>query len=148
KADPLSRLAAAEVLGRCHLNDEQLGRALRAVGGEALISPSVLLPMLRRSATAESGPAVLDYLAQAREGGGRAGRAELGKRPDGRPRAVKAKALPVRDAWRKASGRERALLAEHEPLLAGGDAQRGRAVFRGAKVACLSCHKVGGEGGG
>jgi putative heme-binding domain-containing protein len=38
-------------------------------------------------------------------------------------------------------------LAEWEPLLTKGDAQRGRAVFFSAKSACGTCHAVAGEGG-
>ena len=38
-------------------------------------------------------------------------------------------------------------LAEWEPLLAKGDAQRGRAIFFSAKTACGTCHAIAGEGG-
>jgi putative heme-binding domain-containing protein len=41
----------------------------------------------------------------------------------------------------------RARLAEFEPLLSGGDPDRGRSVFFGAKVACATCHRLGDSGG-
>src|SRR5262249_16465845 len=49
KDNPLARLAAAEVLGHATLSDAQVERLLRAVRGDALVSPAVLLPALRRS---------------------------------------------------------------------------------------------------
>jgi len=40
----------------------------------------------------------------------------------------------------------RVRLAALEPLLAGGDAARGREVFLGSRAACSTCHRVGSEG--
>src|SRR5262249_41733281 len=42
---------------------------------------------------------------------------------------------------------QQARLAEFEPLLKGGDPQRGRLVFFDKKVACSSCHRIGADGG-
>src|SRR5262249_39964996 len=60
---PLTRLAAAEGLGRSRLADAQMLRLLKAARDDPLASPSVLLPALQRSVTAETAPALLDYLA-------------------------------------------------------------------------------------
>ena len=38
-------------------------------------------------------------------------------------------------------------LAEYEPLLAKGDALRGRRVFLSLKTACTTCHAIGADGG-
>jgi putative heme-binding domain-containing protein len=38
-------------------------------------------------------------------------------------------------------------LAEWAPLLAKGDAQRGRTVFFSSKAACATCHAIAGDGG-
>src|SRR5262249_16618668 len=40
-----------------------------------------------------------------------------------------------------------ARMVEYEPLLIGGDAGRGRAVFFGTAAACSTCHRIRGEGG-
>src|SRR5262249_34190268 len=63
------------------------------------------------------------------------------------PAAEKARLGMIRDLWRKAGEGRQAKLADLEPLLTGGDAQRGRALFFGKKVACAACHRIGQEGG-
>jgi len=50
-------------------------------------------------------------------------------------------------ALRERAGSEVERLRDLEPLLEGGDAARGRAVFFGKKVACSTCHRIGSEGG-
>jgi putative heme-binding domain-containing protein len=144
---PFARLAVAEVLGRAHLTEAQALRVLAAVKGETLISPAVLLPALERAAGAESGPALLDYLADALRNGWKPNEQEWQRVLDGLPAAVQAKAGPVRELWRQSGERQKARLAELEPLLAGGKPERGRAIFFGKKVGCAVCHRVGAEGG-
>jgi putative heme-binding domain-containing protein len=63
------------------------------------------------------------------------------------PPAARGQAEILRTRLRDSAGRRGARLAEYEPLLAGGDTSRGRAVFFGNKVACATCHRVGSEGG-
>ena len=50
-------------------------------------------------------------------------------------------------AGRETPADVRERLAKAEPLLAGGDPAKGRAVFFGTKVACSGCHRIGTEGG-
>jgi putative heme-binding domain-containing protein len=42
---------------------------------------------------------------------------------------------------------QRARLADFEPLLTGGSAERGRKVFFGQKVPCATCHRIAADGG-
>jgi putative membrane-bound dehydrogenase-like protein len=147
KIEPLDRLAAAEVLGRSKLTDTQLSRAIQKVRGEALIAPTVLLPAFQRSVTDATAPALLDYLAESLKTGWRPSEIELNKVIAALPASAGDKAAPVRELWKQGIEKQRVRLAEFEPLLKGGDAQRGRQVFYGKKVACATCHRIGNEGG-
>jgi putative heme-binding domain-containing protein len=147
KTEPLDRLAAAEVLGRSKLTDAQLSRAMQKVRGEALIAPTVLLPAFQRSVTDATALALLEYLAESLRTGWRPSEMELNKVIASLPVRVRDKAGPVRELWKQGIEKQRARLAEFEPLLKGGDVQRGRQVFYGKKVACATCHRIGNEGG-
>jgi putative heme-binding domain-containing protein len=147
QVSPTARLAAAEMLGQSRPGATQLARLLQAIRGEVLISPSVLLPALRRSVTAATAPAVLDYLAEALRLGWKPAEHELDQMLEALPEEVRAGTASLRELWRQSGERQRARLAEFEPLLSGGRAERGRAVFFGPKVACASCHAIGSEGG-
>ncbi len=146
-ADPLARLASAELLGRSNLSAAQLKQTLAAVRGEPLVSPGVLLPMLGRCVTAETGPEILDYLAESLRGGWRPPDASLETFVNALPKELQGRGATLRDLRRQQDERQRARLAEFEPLLQGGDPERGRQVFLGKKAACVNCHRVGREGG-
>jgi putative heme-binding domain-containing protein len=146
QADPLARLAALEVVGRAHLDPAQLAQLLPAVSGDPLLDAGTLQPMLERSTTKKTLPEVAAYLAQALRGGWRPSEAELnrllGKLPPEEPQLAKLRALHRETA----KGHEQRL-AHLEPLLKGGDFDRGRHVFQSGKVACAGCHRVGNHGG-
>jgi putative heme-binding domain-containing protein len=142
---PLIRLAAADTLGRSVLSDDQRKRYLRAVRGDVLISPEVVLPAFRKEVGAGAADELLDFLAAAVGRGWKPIDAELEAALKPLPTGGKADSL--RAELRKAADRDRALLAEYEPTLTGGDKDRGRSVFFGKKTACGACHRVGDEGG-
>jgi putative membrane-bound dehydrogenase-like protein len=152
---PLTRLAAAEVLGRSRLSDVQMTRLLKAARNDALVSPSVLLPAWRRSVTATTAAALLDYLAESLRQGWRPAEGDLNKIlaalpspvTDGAGAGLQTTPQRVRQLWRQSVEQQRARLSEFEPLLTGGSAERGRKVFSSCKVACATCHRIGSEGG-
>jgi putative heme-binding domain-containing protein len=90
---------------------------------------------------------LVEYLTDAARRGWEPAPAELDELVAALPESVRASAAKLRDSLRDAAERRRARLAEYEPLLTGGDANRGRALFFGNKVACATCHRVGAEGG-
>jgi putative membrane-bound dehydrogenase-like protein len=146
-ADPLRRLAAAEVLGRSRLDAGQLSALLKKIPGDALIAPAVLLPMLERSTTRDSSSVVLAYLEESLRSGWR-------PMPD--VVADLLNQLVEHDRLRLETALQTALtnapemqsrLAEYLHLLDGGNVERGRAVFLSSKTACSTCHQVGSEGG-
>jgi putative membrane-bound dehydrogenase-like protein len=142
---PLARLAAADVLGRSELTDDQRRQFLRAVGGDTLIAPASVLPAFRKDVGEDAAADLLDYLTAAAGRGWRPSEAELEAALAPLPSGTKAE--PLRAELKRAAGRDLARLAEFEPLAEGGDASRGREVFFGKKVACAACHRVGREGG-
>jgi putative membrane-bound dehydrogenase-like protein len=146
KDNPLARLTAAEILGRCHLDEAQLRAVLKALRGDALVSPNVLVSALKRSATAGTAESLLDYLAESIRLGWRPGEKELDALLKALP-AAPDKRGEVRTLLQKSTAGQQARLAAFEPLLAGGNADKGRDVFFGKKTACSTCHRIGKEGG-
>ncbi|MFN3486920.1 MAG: hypothetical protein ACK44W_15755, partial [Planctomycetota bacterium] len=145
ESDPAARLGACEVLSRAHLTDAQAARALRAIRGDALLSPGSILSGFREATGAEE--ALLAALREAVEAGWRPAESELEALlarflPEARDRAG-----PVRDALRGARQDVLARLARYEALLSGGDPARGREVFFGRRAGCGACHAGGPEGG-
>jgi putative heme-binding domain-containing protein len=144
-AAPLARLTAADVLGRSTLTDAQRRQFLRAVRDDVLVPPAAVLPAFRKDVGAEAAIELLDYLTAAAGRGWKPTEAELEAVLKPLPDGPKADAL--RAELTKAADRDAARLAEFEPLLDGGDKDRGRAVFFGSKAACGACHRVGNDGG-
>jgi putative heme-binding domain-containing protein len=63
------------------------------------------------------------------------------------PADIQQAAVPVLKKLEVDTEVMKAKLADLEPILAEGDANRGRAVFFGGRAACSACHTVGTEGG-
>jgi putative heme-binding domain-containing protein len=63
------------------------------------------------------------------------------------PPDVRTAADGLRQRLQADAPKQQARLAELEPLLSGGDADRGRLVFFGAKAACGVCHSAEKRGG-
>jgi putative heme-binding domain-containing protein len=144
-AAPLARLTAADVLGRSALSDAQRRQFLRAVRDDVLVPPAAVLPAFRKDVGAEAAIELLDYLTTVAGRGWKPTEAELVAVLKPLPAGPKADALHAE--LKNAADRDAARLAEFEPLLTGGDRDRGRVVFFGAKAACAACHRVGNDGG-
>ena len=133
------RLAAAEVLAKAKLTDAQLMQILVAVRDDSLASPDTIYPLLVRSRTPATSQAIADYITRA---------VQKGWRPDEEKLAALPAPPTVVALVRQEKDRQAERLAALEPLLVGGDAMRGRAIFLGDKrVACATCHRVGDAGG-
>ena len=147
-ADPLLRLAAAEVFGKTQLDGKQLKRYSSHHSG-------------RRANHAE--PCCCRCSNDRRRPRLRRQCSTTWKTPfagAGARRLIRSRVFPrlfpnrlARDlnpSLRQLQGgpqEQQARLAEYLPLLEGGNAQRGRAVFLSKKTACSTCHRVGREGG-
>ena len=148
-AAPSERLAATSLLGRATLDESQAKKVLAAVRGDTLVSPSTVLPALGKSAKDSEGVAweLIGYLSESLGRGWEPPAEQIEELVADMPSVARPQAEILRTQLRETLDRRRARLAEYEPLLAGGDPARGRAVFFANKVACSTCHRVGSDGG-
>jgi putative heme-binding domain-containing protein len=146
-AQPLERLAAASLVSQAELSEEQAIALLARVGGDAVVSPSALLPAFTKVRGDRIESALLEYLRAALTRGWEPSEEQLEPLLAALSASRRKDADALRAAVRQQADGRRAKLAEFEPLLSGGDATRGRAIFYGSKVACGTCHRVGNEGG-
>ena len=135
------------MFGKTQLDREQLQALLDRIKADALITPAVLLPMLERSTTPETEQVVLGYLEDVHS-------QWLASAADALKRLHASLSEPARPHLESALqiahqsiADQQARLTEFLPLLEGGNAERGRAVFLSSKVACSTCHRVGTSGG-
>jgi putative heme-binding domain-containing protein len=135
------------VLRRSQLNDSEMLAAVRAVRGDALISPGVLLPGFHETTSDKQAGELLDSLADAIRDGWRPAGGELSKVLGKMPDTLRSKIDALRVVLNAETESPRAKLAEFETLLSGGNAERGRTIFFGNKVACSTCHSIGTAGG-
>ena len=133
-------------LGKSPLDDPQLIALTSSLAGAG---PLELLPLLaayersKNPAVAHSLLAVLPKAPGFTSLPGEALRGVLAGYPD----AVRTAAIPLLKRLEVDRQTQKARLAELEPLLASGDASRGKSVFFGRTAACSTCHLVKSDGG-
>ncbi len=141
---PLQRLSAAEVLGRCPLDDAQLDRLSADLPGAGPLELPRLVPVYERARSSGPGKKLLEALEKA---------PALSSVP---AEALRRVVKPHADLKDKAAGLLKRLdvdteamkkrLEELAPVLTGGDAVRGKEVFFGRKAGCTACHRVQEQG--
>ena len=142
----LLRLAAAQALGAAGLTDDQLFRLAPTVGAAGALEMPKLLGAYERSSSAKAGKELVTQLEKSPAV--EALPAETLRRAlKGYPEDVRRQAAPLLKRLDVDTEKQKARLAELEPLLSGGDAARGREVFFGKKAACSTCHAVASQGG-
>lgn len=136
-------LSAGELLRKARLTDEQLIRAIKTAN--ALVPPASLLVAFHASTSIQRTRELVDVVATLPAAGWNEKEyAEFAKRL---PHELRARAQALANRFQPDRESQHARLAKYEPFLRGGDAERGRAVFANAKVACLTCHALGNQGG-
>jgi putative heme-binding domain-containing protein len=142
------RQTAAQILGRAKLSDTQLLILARDHLSQAdpLILPN-LLDAFRGARQEEVGKALVSGLLHSPHPADGIAAERIPELLKSFPAAVGAAAQPLlaRIAKEKESRDQR--LHALEPLLAGGDPDRGREVFFGKKAGCGSCHTIMSDGG-
>jgi putative membrane-bound dehydrogenase-like protein len=142
----LGRLRAAEVFAGTQPPADALRALVAAARDDASISPSLVLAAAKRAGvTPETAAPLLEYLAASVERGWGVGEAQLDWVLKAAPESARAAATELARAIRNQAEQQQALLREYEPLLAGGDAARGRDLFFG-KAQCFTCHTVADQG--
>jgi putative membrane-bound dehydrogenase-like protein len=143
---PLLRLGAATALGQASLDDRQRTVLARSVAAAGPLELPRLLPAFERSKDAAVGGLLVEELAKSP--GLESLSADLVRKALlSYPAAIAERARPLLQRLEPDREKQAARLAELEPLLAEGDARRGREVLFGKKAVCLTCHTVQGQGG-
>ncbi len=143
---PLLRLAAAEALGTSRLDDGQLVALAPSLAKAGPLELSPLLGAYARSKDPSVAEHLLAALAKA-EGLPSLSAEALRRVMAGYSDDVRSAAAPLLDRLEKGRQSQAARIADSEPLLLSGDAQRGRTVFFGRTAACSTCHQVNADGG-
>jgi putative membrane-bound dehydrogenase-like protein len=142
----LLRLAAAQALGTAGCDDTQLGTLTISVAAAGALELPRLLGAFERCKNPTVGKRLVTGLEKSAVTESLPAEA-LRRALAGFPDEVRRQAEPILKRLDADLEKQKARLAELEPLLAGGDAARGREVFWGKKAACAACHAVGGQGG-
>jgi putative heme-binding domain-containing protein len=145
--DPLTRLAAAEILRRSRLTDVQLLRVLKSVSEHGPVSASSLLPALSEITGVDTAKALLEFLSQAMRRGWKLYEEDLAKLLARLPPGLKAEGASLLDQLRHETSARPSWTPDTEARFIGGNAEQGRSVFFGKKAACATCHAVGQSGG-
>lgn len=141
------RLEAAEILSQSQLTETDLRRFIRRAQADPILSPVLVLAAAQRAL--EPGKAadeLLSYLGRSVELGGTISAEHLAWVDKTTPEADRPRVQQIRRLLSEREERQRTQLAELEPLLAGGDPNRGQELFL-RKATCATCHRVGQNGG-
>jgi putative membrane-bound dehydrogenase-like protein len=142
----LLRLAAAQSLGAAFLSDDQLYRLASSAGTAGALELPKLLAAFDRSGSAKVGKELIGWLEKSPAA--EALPAETVRRTlKNYPDEIRALAAPLLKRLDVDTEKQKARLAELEPVLVGGDPSRGREVFFGKKAACSACHTIQSQGG-
>jgi putative membrane-bound dehydrogenase-like protein len=143
---PLVRLRAAEVLASTRPPTEVLQGFIHAAGEDPSLSPNLVVTAARRAdLDATTATMLLPYLERSVQRGYPLNEDELEWIIRAAPLTARESAQSLQSAVRDQHREQRALMASYEPLLTGGNAARGRALFFN-KASCHSCHQLGDEG--
>ena len=143
---PLLRATAADAAAQLKLGDDQLQQLAGVLPGAGALELPRLLAAFEKGGSTDTGKQFLAALEKTRAAKGL--RAEvLGRAVEHFPEEVRRHAMPLLVRLAEDRGKQKARLDELYSTATGGDSQRGRQVFLGAKATCAACHAVGGQGG-
>jgi len=140
------RSNAAKALANAKLKEKQLGRLAKQLGSVGSAEATVLLPAFGRGRAVPLGQALLVVLGKASWLRG-LDAAVLQQATAGFGKTVQAQAADLLAKARAAPVDQAKQLRELADRLPGGDALRGKAVFRGPKAGCSTCHSMAYHGG-
>lgn len=146
EVEPVTRLQAASVLGSSKLDSAQVDRVVGLIAAAGPLE----LPSLSRAF--ESADKITDahklIVALNKSPGLSAIPVDrLVKLIEKMPTEIRPEADKLLKQSNADLAGQRKRLEELKDTLAGGDPERGRALFFGAKASCSACHRIGEEGG-
>ncbi|MEO6808899.1 MAG: hypothetical protein ABI353_07285 [Isosphaeraceae bacterium] len=141
-----ARTAAADVLARSKLTDEQLGTLADVLKEAGPLEATRLLGAFEQSTNEAVGLKFIDALKQSPALLGL--RVELIKpRLAKYPEIVQTRAEPLYAMLNVDAEKQKSKLETLVASLSSGDVRRGQAVFNSTKAACVTCHAIGYLGG-
>jgi putative heme-binding domain-containing protein len=140
------RLAAAETLLAANLSNLQLVPFLKSIRSENLISPLAVLSVVERQGVDSAAFELLEYLSDSLEAGWTLPAGRIVAIQNALPAEQKAAVQNLLDQLSERAAQQTQKLAEYEPLLAGGNRERGQILFYN-KAVCSTCHSIWGTGG-
>jgi len=142
------RQTGSEILARARLSDMQLLGLARGSLAQAdpLILPN-LLDAFRGSHNPQVGHAMVDALLSSLQRVDGIAAERIPELLKNFPAAVQSSGQPLLARIAKAKESRAARLKSLEPLLHGGNIDRGRDIFFGQKAGCSSCHTIMAQGG-
>lgn len=138
--------AAASILAKAKLSEEQLRMLAERLKGFGPIELSAVLPAFEHAPSERVGAELIESLKQARGlAGVHADRARqlFAKYPE----RVQEQAKALYDLLNEDAAKQAARLEELLPKLKDGDVRRGQAIFNSERAACATCHAIGYLGG-
>jgi putative heme-binding domain-containing protein len=142
----LLRSTAADALGHCRLDDAQLRELASHIADAGPMEVPKLVPAFANSKSGEVGRALVEALVSLH--------GVNGLRPEtlvpvlaGYPGEVRRQAEALLSRLSADKEKQKAHLAELQPVLSGGSVAAGRELFFGNKAACATCHTVQNHGG-
>lgn len=144
KAEAADRLGAVELLARVQLASSQLTQILELLRHGGSVAPDALLPAFVRAADDRTRPLLADFFNARLQAGWSPARATLDQALAIFVDAPSTRAA-LAAAWEQNNTAMLQRLTEFKPLLAGGNAERGREWF--ATATCAGCHRIGERGG-
>lgn len=144
-ASPLERLEASQLLGAAKLDAPQLIELAGLTKHAGPMDLPLLLRAFESTRDAGVGKALAAALPESK-GIGNADPAELAALFGRFPPEVAALIQPTVEGLKARKSQQAERLAELEPALGEGDAERGRQAYLSGKGACITCHQVGKEG--
>jgi putative membrane-bound dehydrogenase-like protein len=136
-------IAAGELLRKAQLTDQQLIQTVKSAS--ALVPPASLVVAFHTSTSLEQSRELVDLIASAPTAGWN--EKEYAAFVQRLPKPLRERAQEATKRFQPDRAAQHARLAKFEPLLSGGDADRGGAIFANTKVSCMTCHAVGNDGG-
>ena len=142
----VQRSNAAKALAGAKLTEAQLNRLAKQLGSVGVAEATALLPAFGQGRDATLGQALLAVFRQATWLRGLDG-AMLQKVTAGFGEIVQGQAADLLDKAKAVPANQARQLRELAAGLPGGDALRGKAVFRSPKAGCSTCHSMAYVGG-
>ncbi len=146
-APPLRRLAAARCIGGASLTAAQLDEVAERIGAAGGLELPALLSAFEQQGNRTPASQTLAVALLKSPGLPSVSAARIRDLFDSQAGTTPAAVKPLLEKLQATTAAQAERLRELQQDMAGGDPARGKLVFQGRQAACVTCHRVAGEGG-